>query len=103
VTTSRNTTSSVIRDFLTIGQNSQIEHHLFPYAPGFTLGRARKIVREFCREHGFPYHECSHTAALVEVQQHLARLARLAAHAPADAPAECPALDGRDSMLPRPS
>lgn len=103
VSTSRNTTSSVIRDFLAIGQNSQIEHHLFPWAPGFKLGRGRKIVREFCREYGFPYHECSYTTALLEVQHHFARLARLAAHAPTSAPVECPALHGRDNMLPRPS
>lgn len=78
VSTSRNITSSPIRDFLFIGQNSQIEHHLFPWAPTFNLGRGRKIVREFCRERGIPYHECSYGQALKEIHHHLVEMARYA-------------------------
>jgi fatty acid desaturase len=78
VTTSRNLTSSPIRDFLFIGQNSQIEHHLFPWAPTFNLGRGRKIVRAFCEERGISYHECTYPRALVEVHRHLTKMARYA-------------------------
>jgi fatty acid desaturase len=75
VTTTRNLVSSPLRDFLFIGQNSQIEHHLFPWAPTFNLGRGRAIVRELCREHGLPYRECSYDEALREVHQHYLRMA----------------------------
>lgn len=74
--TTRNITSSPIHDLLFIGQNSQIEHHLFPWAPTFKLGRGRAIVREFCREHGIRYHECSFGTALREVRDHVVRLAQ---------------------------
>jgi fatty acid desaturase len=101
VCTSRNLTSSPLRDFFFIGQNAQIEHHLFPWAPTFNLGRGRKIVRDFCREHGIHYHECSYGKALQEVHQHFVRMAK---HTPAlPALIECPALDRSDHMLPRAS
>jgi fatty acid desaturase len=76
--TTRNITSSPLHDLLFIGQNSQIEHHLFPWAPTFKLGRGRAIVREFCREHGIRYHESSFGAALREVRDHVVRLAHQA-------------------------
>ena len=98
VCTSRNLTSSPLRDFFFIGQNAQIEHHLFPWAPTFNLGRGRKIVRDFCREHGIHYHECSYGTALREVHQHFVRMAK---HTPALI--DCPALDRSDHMLPRAS
>lgn len=82
VSTSRNITSSPLRDLLFIGQNSQIEHHLFPWAPTFNLGLGRKIVREFCREHGIEYRECSLGEGVREVYRHFATLARSAASAP---------------------
>lgn len=86
--TTRNITSSPLHDLLFIGQNSQIEHHLFPWAPTFKLGRGRPIVREFCREHGIGYHECSFGTALREVRDHVVRLARqVTATAPRDAAA----------------
>jgi fatty acid desaturase len=83
VTTSRNITSSPLRDLIFIGQNSQIEHHLFPWAPTFNLGRGRKVVREFCREHGIAYNESSFVSAVREVVQHFAKLAE---HAGAGVP-----------------
>jgi len=98
VTTSRNLTASPLRDFFFIGQNAQIEHHLVPWAPTFNLGRGRKVVREFCREHGIDYHECTYGDALREVHHHFARMAR---HTPALS--DCPARDRSDHMLPRAS
>ncbi len=73
--TTRNLPSSPLRDFLFMGQNSQIEHHLFPWVPTFQLGRGRAIIREFCRERGLVYHECSYRAALREVHRHYVRIA----------------------------
>jgi len=102
VATSRNLTASPLRDFFFIGQNAQIEHHLFPWAPTFNLGRGREVVREFCHEHGIHYHECTYGDALREVHQHFARMAR---YTPAliDCAAIGPALDRSDDMLPRAS
>jgi fatty acid desaturase len=79
VTTTRNLTSSPLRDLVFIGQNSQIEHHLFPWAPTFNLGRGREIVRDFCREHGISYKESSFSDAVREVVGYLAMLANEAA------------------------
>lgn len=79
LTTTRNITSSPLRDVFFIGQNSQIEHHLFPWVPTFNLGRGRRIVREFCREHGLDYEERTFTDAVREVHRHFAMLARQAA------------------------
>lgn len=84
VTTTRNLASSPVRDFLFMGQNSQIEHHLFPWAPTFRLARGRAIVRAFCQARGLPYHEHGYWQALREVHGHYARMARLE---PGDQPA----------------
>jgi len=89
VITSRNLPASPLRDFLFIGQNAQIEHHLFPWAPTFNLGRGRKVVREFCNEHGIPYHECSYGRALEEVHRHFARMARYVPPAPTPLLEQC--------------
>src|SRR4029078_10661407 len=76
VATTRNITSSPLRDVLFIGQNSQIEHHLFPWVPTFNLPRGRNIVREFCREQGIEYRECSFGDAVREVYRYLVAMAR---------------------------
>ena len=55
--TSRNINPSPIVDFIYGGLNYQIEHHLFPNMPRNRLGKARRIVREFCRGSGVPYYE----------------------------------------------
>jgi fatty acid desaturase len=39
------------------GLNYQIEHHLFTIMPRNNLGKARKIVMEFCKDRGVYYHE----------------------------------------------
>jgi fatty acid desaturase len=75
--TTRNVTSSPLRDNLFMGLNSQIEHHLFPYGPSMRLGRARPVVRQFCAERGLPYEESGHRAAMVSVMRHLRRMAKL--------------------------
>ncbi|HEX3764186.1 MAG TPA: acyl-CoA desaturase [Kofleriaceae bacterium] len=79
--TTRNVTSSRVRDLLFMGLNSQIEHHLFPWAPSMRLGRARAVVRAFCRERGLPYHEVGHRAAMAAVMCHLRDMAVVASSA----------------------
>jgi fatty acid desaturase len=100
--TTRNITSSPLHDWIFIGQNSQIEHHLFPWAPTFKLGRGRAIVREFCREHGIEYHETSFGTALREVRDHVLRLARQAT-APEPAAAAQPQPEPQPDLMRRAS
>eukprot|EP00547_Thalassionema_nitzschioides_P000621 CAMPEP_0194212666 /NCGR_PEP_ID=MMETSP0156-20130528/12688_1 /TAXON_ID=33649 /ORGANISM="Thalassionema nitzschioides, Strain L26-B" /LENGTH=474 /DNA_ID=CAMNT_0038940537 /DNA_START=305 /DNA_END=1729 /DNA_ORIENTATION=- len=51
-------------DFLHIGLQFQIEHHLFPMLPRHNLRIARKMVKEVCQKHGIPYHEKSFFGAV---------------------------------------
>jgi fatty acid desaturase len=57
VLTSRNVTGGRFLDAAMGGLNLQIEHHLFPSMPSANLPKARRIVREYCREIGVPYVE----------------------------------------------
>ena len=57
VLTTRNVSPHPVVDFLYGGLNYQIEHHLFTTMPRNNLGRARPIIRSFCRERGIPYYE----------------------------------------------
>jgi fatty acid desaturase len=59
VLTTRNVKPSLWTDFMYGGLNYQIEHHLFPIMPRNNLGKARKIVMDFCRRRGVDYHETS--------------------------------------------
>ncbi len=74
----RNVSSSWLRDFFFIGVNNHIEHHLFPSVPSMRLGAARPIVREFCREENLPYCEEPYFAANARVLVHFERMARAA-------------------------
>jgi fatty acid desaturase len=77
VVTSRNISGHVAMDLIFAGMNWQIEHHLFPFVPSTRLRRGGQITKDFCKEQGLPYHEVSFRAAMREVWQHLARMARL--------------------------
>ena len=77
--TTRNVTSSPLRNNFFMGLNSQIEHHLFPYGPSMRLARARPVVRQFCAERGLPYEEVGHRAAIMSVMRHLRQMAKTAA------------------------
>jgi fatty acid desaturase len=63
-------------DFLFIGLNRQIEHHLFPWAPVCRLSRGAAVIRAFCHEHGLPYNEAGYPEAVRAIAQHLAHVAR---------------------------
>ncbi len=78
VLTSRNVKPGWITDFVYGGLNYQIEHHLFPNLPRCTLGKARKIVKEFCAERGISYHETSVWQSLREILGHMRMVAKSA-------------------------
>jgi fatty acid desaturase len=65
-------------DFMFIGLNRQIEHHLFPWAPVSRLASGARVIREVCREHGLPYRETTYSRAAWELAQHFARIGRQA-------------------------
>jgi fatty acid desaturase len=69
---------AAVFDFLFIGLNRQIEHHLFPWAPVSRLASGARVIREVCRERGLPYRETSYPRAARELACHFARIGRLA-------------------------
>ena len=71
VFTTRNVRPNPFVDFWYGGLNYQIEHHLFPMMPRNNLGKARKIIKEFCHERGIPYHEATTPESLREVLTYL--------------------------------
>lgn len=76
LTTTRNLGDSVINDLLFGGLNNHIEHHIFPTMPSIHLRRARKIVREFCRQYNLIYREMSWHRAVGEVYSYLNKVSR---------------------------
>jgi fatty acid desaturase len=71
VLTSRNIRPNPVIDFLYGGLNYQVEHHLFPSMPRMHLGKARKIVREFCVSNNIPYYEVGIVESYVDVADYL--------------------------------
>lgn len=55
IITSRNIASNWFTDFLYLGLNYQIEHHLFPDCPRDKLKRLTPQIRELCRAYGLPF------------------------------------------------
>lgn len=64
-------------DYLFLGLNRQIEHHLFPWAPVCRLAEGAEVVRTFCVERGLPYNETGYTRAARDVAHHFAQVARV--------------------------
>ena len=71
VLTTRNVRPHPLVDFWYGGLNYQIEHHLFPGMPRNQLGRARRLVREFCAAERIPYREKGIVGAYREVMENL--------------------------------
>jgi fatty acid desaturase len=71
VLTSRNVSGGWWMTVLMGGLNYQIEHHLFPSMPRPHLHKARRLVRQHCREHGVSYTETSLAEALTIVVRYL--------------------------------
>ena len=73
VITSRDVKAHPITDFVYGGLNYQIEHHLFPNMARNNLGKAQKVVREFCLDRGISYHETSVMGSQREILGYLHR------------------------------
>ena len=82
ISTTRNITPGIFNDSFYGGLNYQIEHHLFPTMPRKNLKRAKKLVREFCRENALTYHETGTFRAFKEILQQLSEVSHfsLATH-----------------------
>jgi fatty acid desaturase len=76
VACTRNLGDSPTMDFLFMGLNNHVEHHLFPWVPTSRLRRGRAVLRAFCTEEGLAYHEQSFATATADVLRHFARVAR---------------------------
>lgn len=85
VLTSRNISGGLPMSALMGGLNYQIEHHLFPSMPRFSLARTRAIVREHCRAHDIPYTETTLPRSFAIVIRYLNEVG-LAARDPFDCP-----------------
>lgn len=59
VITSRNVSGNAATDFVFMGLNYQIEHHLFPNMPRNQLKKATPLVRSACHQLGLPYSDLS--------------------------------------------
>jgi fatty acid desaturase len=86
LTTTRNLGQSLLLDYLFIGLNSHIEHHLFPWVPSSRLRRGRAVVQAFCREEGLPYYQQSYGRATLEVFRHFWAMSRVTPNQAAVAP-----------------
>ena len=82
VMTARNLPSSFLLDYVFIGLNSQIEHHLFPWVPSHRLRLGRSVTRAFCLREGLPYREARYGEAVIAVIDHLRRVGRTVERTP---------------------
>ena len=71
VLTSRNIRGSWFTDLALGGLNYQIEHHLFPSMPRPSLRRSQPLIREFCQQHGLPYHQASLVGSYAQALRYL--------------------------------
>ena len=72
VITARNVTGGRLTDFILVGLNHQIEHHLFPSTPRNKLPRLKPLVKQTCEELGIPFVE----ATLIETNRDILRQLR---------------------------
>lgn len=74
VLVSRNIQSNAFLAWLMGGLNNQIEHHLFPTAPRFTLRKLAVLVEQHCRSVGVPYTKVSLTESYRRVYLYVNRV-----------------------------
>ncbi|MFJ2621084.1 fatty acid desaturase family protein [Glutamicibacter sp. NPDC087344] len=74
VLVSRNIRSNALLAWLMGGLNNQIEHHLFPTAPRFTLRKLAVLVEQHCHRVGVPYNIVSLTESYRRVYQYVNRV-----------------------------
>lgn len=85
VLTSRNVTGGWFMDFFMGGLNHQIEHHLFPSMARPHLRHSKRLVQQYCRDHGIPYTQTTLLRSYGIVISYLNRVG-LAAKDPFDCP-----------------
>mmetsp|Transcript_31937 Transcript_31937/g.101491 ORF Transcript_31937/g.101491 Transcript_31937/m.101491 type:complete len:560 (+) Transcript_31937:89-1768(+) len=73
--TTMNVDTHPMLDFVHIGLQFQIEHHLYPRLPRHNLRKARELVQEVCKKHDIHYHEPGFFQANIETMQALYRTA----------------------------
>ncbi len=69
VITSRNVRSNPLTDFVYLGLNYQIEHHLFPNLPQCNMHAASLITAKICHQQKLPYHQTSVLESYKEIYQ----------------------------------
>jgi fatty acid desaturase len=76
VRTSRNVKGGLLTDFLLVGLNHQVEHHLFPGCPRNKLRSLGPHVRRLCEEQDLPYTQVSFLRTNALLVRHLHRVSR---------------------------
>jgi len=76
VATSRNVRGGLVTDFLLVGLNYQVEHHLFPACPRNKLKRLAPFVRRVCEEQSLGYAEVSFLRTNRLIVRHLHNVSR---------------------------
>jgi fatty acid desaturase len=76
VRTSRNVRGGLLTDFLLVGLNHQVEHHLFPGCPRNKLRSLGPYVRRVCQEQDLPYTQVSFLRTNSLLLRHLHRVSR---------------------------
>lgn len=59
IITSRNVAAHWLTDFMYMGLNYQIEHHLFPACPRPHLGKLVPYIKEVCKKYNWEYTTCT--------------------------------------------
>lgn len=72
VITSRDVTAHPLTDFIYLGLNYQVEHHLFPNTPLYNIRKLQTIVKKYCHQAGLPFHETGAIASYREIYSILA-------------------------------
>jgi delta8-fatty-acid desaturase len=65
--TTMNVATHPLLDWVHIGLQFQVEHHLFPRLPRHNLRKARALVKEVCKKHDIYYHEPGFFAGNLEM------------------------------------
>ena len=71
ILTARNIKPNMVTDYYYGHLNYQIEHHLFPTVQRHNMKKARRIVKQFCKEKGIEYYETSVIRSYIEILQHM--------------------------------
>lgn len=65
-------------DFVHIGLQFQVEHHLYPYVPRHNLRAVQTMVKQVCKKNGLPYHEMTFSRSVYATMKTLKDVAKTA-------------------------